>query len=192
MYAVWKLGAAAMPEILSILANRLGSWSDWDYHNGGYRYMVNAIGELGEAAVTPETITALSWMLAQRGHHKECYTVRNCAIELVGKLGIAVATSDFLAALAKLLDDPDEDVRYSATCTAGKLGATAASMEIIAALALLLVNPNRRGLQRCASEQISKFHQLGIRIFMNQNNLSPILYSTKTTAELSACDPLSD
>ena len=123
------------PEGEAIAAELLKELQDKNDHVR--RSAAHALGALGAAAATPETLTALVKLTVDKNDG-----VRGRAAQALGALGAAAATPETLTALVKLTADTDEDVHWSAAQALGALGAAAATPETLTALMKLIVDKN--------------------------------------------------
>ncbi len=108
--AAWALGAmgkaAATPEVLGALIQRLREGEDWLVRQAA----AWALGQMGPAAATPEVLGAL----LERLQEDENKWVRWAAAEALRKMGKAAATQEVLEALIQALRDRVFDVRREA------------------------------------------------------------------------------
>src|SRR5262249_28290507 len=84
-----------------------------------------ALGSLGPAAATPETLHRLLDLVADPNAW-----VRRAAAEALGRLGPAAATPETLHRLLDLAHDPDSGVRVELVETLARLGRTVAVGEV--------------------------------------------------------------
>ena len=164
--AAWDLGrmgtAAATPEVLGALIQRLRKDEDWVVRMAA----AEAMGEMGEAAATPEVLGALAERLLQ----DEAGGVREAAAKALVQMGKTAATPEVIQALSQCLrKDEDKSVRREAAWALGKMGTAAATPEVIGALAERLLQ-DEEGWVRWAAvwalRQLLPAHPEALRNFL--------------------------
>ena len=96
-----------------------------------------ALGKMGAAAATPETVARLVELVRDPSE-----AVRGSAAYALGLVGAAAATPETLARLVELIRDPSEDVRDRAVYALWQVGAAATTPETVARLVELSRDPS--------------------------------------------------
>ena len=123
-----------------------------------------ALGELGEAAATPEVVSALVQVFTDESHS----LVRGSAAEALGKLSEAAATAEVVSVLVRAVaDDADSYVRRHAAEALGKLSKAAATSEAVSVLVRAVTDDADSGVGSSAAQAIIALQNLkpGWRIF---------------------------
>ena len=112
-----------------------------------------ALGQMGQAAATPEVVAALLRLLSD-----PVRAIRRAAVAVSGQMSQAAATPEVFAALLGLLPDPAGTVRRAAAAALGQMGQAAATPEVVAALLKLLSDPEE-AVRRAAAAALGRTGQ---------------------------------
>ena len=137
--------------LITLVTNALDNKTEWVR-----KCACNALGKIGEKAVTNEIITKLLSTLGS-----ENYRVRTSACEALGNIGKKAATYEVIIKLLYALENENEDVRSSSCEILGKIGEKAATNEVIIKLVSALGDKSE-GVRSSACEALGNIGEKSV------------------------------